>query len=214
MDPVLLISILVAAGVAFKLWQTLGTRTGNERPPQDLDLAPARARSQPAETAPEPKAPETPKPLPPVSKQAEPLRAADPAFDEKEFLAGAKIAYEMIIEAFNAGDLKNVRRYLGETVFNAFKSAAAERERQGHASDVKFVGIDKAAILRSQTVDGVMSAVIEFVSDQIRVTRDGSGTAVSGDPSRIDRVVDRWTFTRKLGSDDPNWVLVATGGAA
>jgi predicted lipid-binding transport protein (Tim44 family) len=214
MDPVLLISILVAAAVAFKLYQTLGARTGHERPPQDLDLAPARASAPRADSTPEPKAAEPDKPLPPVSKQAEPLRAADPAFDEKEFLAGARVAYEMIIEAFNAGDLKSVRRYLGPSVFNAFKSAAAEREQQGHVSDVKFIGIDKAEIVTSDARDGALSAVIAFVSDQVRVTRDKNGETVAGDPNRIDRVVDRWTFTRKLGSDDPNWVLVATGGAA
>lgn len=214
MDPVLIIAILVAAGVAFKLYQTLGARTGHERPPQELDLAPARARAPQAEAAPEPKGEDVRKPLPPVSKQAEPLRAADPEFDEKEFLAGAKVAYEMIIEAFNAGDLKNVRRYLGGSVFNAFKAAAADREQKGQTSDVKFVGIDRAEIVRSEVRDGVLSAAIEFVSDQIRVTRDRDGAPVSGDPTRIERVVDRWTFNRKLGSDDPNWVLVATGGAA
>lgn len=214
MDPILLISILVAAAVAFKLYQTLGTRTGNERPTQELDLAPARARAPQADVAPDHKSAEPQKLLSPVSKQAEPLRAADPSFDEREFLAGAKVAYEMIIEAFNAGDLKNVRRYLGQPVFNAFRQAATDREQLGHTSDIKFVGIDKAEIIRSEARDGAVSAVIEFVSDQIRVTRDTNGDAVAGDPSRIDRVVDRWTFSRVLASDDPNWVLVATGGSA
>ena len=177
-------------------------------------LAPARARTPQPEAASEPQSAEPPKVLAPVSAAAAPLREADASFDEKEFLNGARIAYEMIIEAFNAGDLKNVRRYLGQSVFAAFKAASGQREMQGHTSDVKFVGIEKATIIRSEVNDGALLAVVEFVSDQIRVTRDKDGQAVAGDPTRIDRVVDRWTFSRDRGSEDPNWVLVATGGAA
>lgn len=214
-DLVTIFAIVIAAGAAFKLYQVLGARTGHERPPQDLDLAPARARAPVVEDqVAEPAQPEPPRPLPPVSPEAQALRDADPAFDEKEFLNGAKVAYEMIIEAFSAGDLRNVRRYLGQSVFSAFRAAAAEREQRGHTSDVKFVGVEKATILRSEARGGDMTTVIEFVSDQIRVTRDKAGAVISGDPQRIDRVVDRWTLSRKVDSDDPNWTLVATGGAS
>ena len=58
-----------------------------------------------------------------------------------------------------------------------------------------------------------MTAVVEFTSNQVRVTRDAEGEVVEGDPNRIDLVKDRWTFARKLASNDPNWVLVGTGGA-
>ncbi|MBY0423692.1 MAG: Tim44/TimA family putative adaptor protein, partial [Parvularculaceae bacterium] len=179
-------------------------------------LAPARARTPVIEDqVAEPAAkPEPLRPLPPVSPEAQALRDADERFDEKEFLNGAKIAYEMIIEAFSAGDLRNVRRYLGQTVFSAFRAAAAEREQRGQTSDVKFVGVEKATIVRSEARDGELLAVIEFVSDQVRVTRDKGGAVIAGDPQRIDRVVDRWTFSRKTDSDDPNWTLVATGGAS
>jgi predicted lipid-binding transport protein (Tim44 family) len=59
-----------------------------------------------------------------------------------------------------------------------------------------------------------MLAVTDFASNQVRVSRDKDGNVVEGDPSRIDLVRDRWTFSRKTASSDPNWVLVATGGAA
>jgi predicted lipid-binding transport protein (Tim44 family) len=51
---------------------------------------------------------------------------------------------------------------------------------------------------------------VRFESDQINVTRNTAGDVVDGDPSRIDQVVDLWTFERDTRSRDPNWQLVET----
>ena len=213
MDPVLLFFAGVAAFVIFRLISVLGARTGHEQQ-HDLEAvrenARAKAADNPAEDdnyAPEEAAPK------PVSTNARVLREADPAFDEAAFLDGAKGAYEMIVESFASGDLKSIRPYLDESVYGAFKGAVAERDAAGYQSDLKFVGIDHAAIVDSAADKDVMSAVVEFTSNQVRVTRDRDGEVVDGDPNRIDLVKDRWTFSRKRASGDPNWTLVATGGA-
>lgn len=211
MDPVILIFGGVAAFILFRLFTVLGTRTGQERRP-DLDGvqragSAARAKTEKPAAAPLEAAPA------PISAEAEPLRAADPAFDEKAFLAGARSAYEMIVEAFTAGDLKSIRRFLGQSVYDAFKEALAAREREGRASELKFVGIDSARIFKSGFDGETMTVTVDFTSNQVRVTRDKEGTVVDGDPNRIDLVRDRWTFSKKASSADPNWVLEATGGA-
>jgi predicted lipid-binding transport protein (Tim44 family) len=214
MDPVALIFAALAAFIIFRLISALGTRTGNERRP-DLEGVQRSARAAEARAETDVKAaPSSAKPLPPVSPAAEPLRAADPAFDEATFLDGAKIAYEMIVEAFAAGDLKNVRRYLSPSVYEAFRSGVAEREAAGRTLEVKFVGTERASIAKSEVSDETMAAVVDFASNQVRVVRDKEGAVVEGDPARIDLVRDRWTFSRKATSQDPNWILVATGGAA
>ncbi len=212
MDPVLLFFAGVAAFVIFRLISVMGTRTGHEQN-HDLEAVQRAARARAAETlrddeddvenAPPPK---------PVSTNARVLREADPRFDEAEFLSGARGAYEMIVEAFASGDLKSIRPYLDESVYGAFKNAVMDRDAAGYASDLKFVGIEHAAIIDSAVENGVMSAVVEFKSNQVRVTRDRDGEVVDGDPNRIDLVKDRWTFSRKTSSSDPNWTLVATGG--
>ncbi len=214
MDPVLLFFAGVTAFVIFRLISVMGTRTGHEQS-HDLEAvqraAKSRAADSPREEAEDREAPEPPKP---VSTNARVLRDADPDFDEADFLAGARGAYEMIVEAFASGDLKSIRPYLNDSVYGAFKGAVVDRDGAGYVSDLKFVGIERASIIESAVEAGTMSAVVEFSSNQVRVTRNKDGDVIDGDPNRIDLVKDRWTFSRKSGSGDPNWMLVATGGAA
>ncbi|MEQ8936972.1 MAG: Tim44/TimA family putative adaptor protein [Amphiplicatus sp.] len=122
MDPTLIVFIGLAAFVAYKLFSVLGTRTGHEQR-HDLEaVQTSRGAETRHEAAP---APKPIKALGPVSAAAEPLRVADPDFDEKAFLEGARGAYEMVVEAFAGGDLKSIRRYLGQSVYDAFKAAPA-----------------------------------------------------------------------------------------
>lgn len=214
MDPVLLFFAGVTAFVIFRLISVMGTRTGHEQG-HDLDAvrraAKARASDTQQEEIQDREDLEAPKP---VSTNARILREADPAFDEAAFLAGARDAYEMIVEAFSSGDLKSIRPYLNDSVYGAFKGAVVDRDGAGYVSDLKFVGIERASIVDSAVDGDSMSAEVEFSSNQVRVTRNKDGEVVDGDPNRIDLVKDRWTFSRKRESGDPNWMLVATGGAA
>ncbi|NWG91345.1 MAG: Tim44 domain-containing protein [Parvularculaceae bacterium] len=211
MDPTLIVFIALSAFIAYRLYSVLGARTGEERPRdvEGLQRARTQERDEPETTI----AAEPAKPLPPVSPQAEALRAADPNFDEAAFLEGARSAYEMIIEAFTSGDLKSIRRFLSPSVFEAFRAAVSARESAGHRSDLKFVGIESAKIAASKVEDGNLVAIADFLSNQVRATYDRAGALIAGDPSRIDLVKDRWTFSRSLGSSDPNWTLIATSGA-
>ncbi|HKJ62180.1 MAG TPA: Tim44/TimA family putative adaptor protein [Hyphomicrobiales bacterium] len=212
MDPVILILACITAFILFRLFSVMGTRTGHE---QSHDLEALQRNKSNEQRLPddvEERRKENTPPKP-VSTNARVLREADPEFDELEYLSGARSAYEMIVEAFAAGDLRSIRSFLSEDVYNAFKQAVVAREEAGHLMDLKFVGIERAAIVDSDVEDGWMNAVTEFTSNQVRVTRDKEGNVVDGDPNRIDLVKDRWTFSRKRTSKDPNWILVATGGA-
>ncbi len=214
MDPVLLFFAGLTAFILFRLMSVMGTRSGHEQR-HDLDglQAKAAASQRQADDAEGDQQGDEAAPTP-VSTNARVLREADPAFDESEYLDGARAAYEMIVEAFASGDLRSIRAYLSDSVYDAFRGAVVAREEAGQSADLKFIGVDHAAIVDSQVDQDRMRAVTEFTSNQVRVTRDKDGNVVDGDPNRIELVKDRWTFSKKRSSRDPNWILVATGGAA
>jgi len=70
-------------------------------------------------------------------------------FDEKakkDFLSGAKIAYETIITSFSSGNLKNVKPLLDKKVYDQFDEAIKTRDASGQVSETTFIGIDTAEI--------------------------------------------------------------------
>ena len=212
MDPILLIFIGLAGFVAFRLFSVLGTRTGHEQQTDIEGIQRAASGESTTTEANEILDKAKDETRTPVSDAARPLRSADPAFDEIQYLSGARQAYELIVEAFSAGDLKSVRGFLSRSVYETFKKAVDQRAEGGFETDLKFVGIESASIEASEIRDDAMLATTAFASNQVRTTRDKDGNVVEGDPNRIDLVKDRWTFSRKLNSNDPNWILVATGG--
>ncbi|MGG2478378.1 Tim44/TimA family putative adaptor protein, partial [Rhizobium sp. BR5] len=56
------------------------------------------------------------------------LMTKDPSFRPKEFLNGARMAYEMIVMGFADGDRKTLKNLLSKEVFDGFEAAISERE--------------------------------------------------------------------------------------
>ena len=215
MDPVIIVLACVAAFILFKLFTVLGTRTGHEHQPSDLE--PVRSRPTEAEIPRDETFTETdpaPTPLREPTPLAKTLQDADPDFDEIRFISGARNAYELIVESFASGDLRSIKDYLDSSVYETFKRVTAMREEASHTIDLKFVGIEKATLVETRVEKGRLFATAEFSSNQVRATRDKDQNVVDGDPVRIDLVKDRWTFSRKYPETNPNWILVATGGGA
>ncbi len=228
MDPVILIFGGFALFIIFKLFSVLGTRTGHEQQRPDLEGIQRAAKGDDVAAAAKEDAAFEPvfdreageddledasDRHAAISPLAATLREADPDFDERQFIDGAKAAYEMIVEAFAAGDLKSIRRYLETSVYEAFKSAVTQREEGQFRVDLKFVGTDNASLSAARVEDGAMIATVDFASNQVRATYDRDDNVVDGDPNRVDLVRDRWTFRRPLRANDPNWTLSATGAA-
>lgn len=141
------------------------------------------------------------------------MKKADNTFHVGEFLNGAKGAYEMILMAFEKGDLSDVVPFISEDVYEAFQSVIDEREKQGLTVDATFVGLSELnlteATFDQETKEAEMT--VRFKSELAYVVRDNAGDIIEGDPNGIKRQKDVWSFAREMGSNDPNWRLVATG---
>ncbi|MGI9388889.1 MAG: TIM44-like domain-containing protein, partial [Boseongicola sp.] len=67
----------------------------------------------------------------------------------------------------------------------------------------------KSAEFNRDTSEGELT--VKFVGELTSAVRNRENEIVEGNPNEIKRQRDVWTFARKMGADDPNWQLVATG---
>tara|TARA_B100000945_G_C20267332_1_gene542245 strand:+ start:51 stop:638 length:588 start_codon:yes stop_codon:yes gene_type:complete len=129
---------------------------------------------------------------------------------KKEFIKGAKIAYENIITSFASGDIKDVKNLLDKTVFDQFDAAIKERKSKGLISDTTFVGINSANIKNHEQKNNMLEVTVDFVSEIITCIKDKNKNIMSGDPDKVKKVHDTWKFSRDSRSSNPNWLLVDT----
>ena len=121
---------------------------------------------------------------------------------------------EDILMAFETGDIPALRPLLSDEVFESFAAAIRAREQEGLTVEARFIGVKEARIFSAIFTDDSREADIEvrFVGELVSVVRNAEHQVVEGDPTEIRRQTDLWTFTRRMGADDPNWILTATGG--
>tara|TARA_Y100000768_G_scaffold166635_1_gene124784 strand:+ start:58 stop:654 length:597 start_codon:yes stop_codon:yes gene_type:complete len=136
-------------------------------------------------------------------------------FDEeaqKEFLNGAKIAYETIITDFSDQDNKitNSKPLLSEKVYSQFKAALIDRSKRGHFAEITFIGINSAKIKEHNKIGSILKVTVDFVAEVITCIKDKEKKIVSGDPETIKKIYDTWVFSRDTKSNNPNWQLVDT----
>ena len=205
-----MIQLLVLAGVAvfliIKLRSVLGTRDGFEKPPLPLDDVRPQVRRdfEVIEGGPDRDITDHTPDGSDAAKALAAMKMAEPGFTVGPFLQGARSAYEMILMAFERGDLDKIRPFLSDEVEASFAEAMAAREREGLTVEATFVGIRELS-LSDATFDRATSEAeisVRFVGELTSVVRDKSGTVVEGSPTAIKRQKDVWTFMRKMNAND------------
>jgi predicted lipid-binding transport protein (Tim44 family) len=136
-------------------------------------------------------------------------------FDEeaqKEFLKGARIAYETIITDFSDNDNKitTSKSLLNNDIYNQFNEALKERNSRGHFAEITFIGINSADIKEHKKVDNILNVTVDFIAEVITCIKDKNQKIISGDPKKIKKIYDTWVFSRDTTSANPNWQLVDT----
>ena len=182
---------MIAGFIFLRLRGILGKRTGFEgKPPPQFDKILKEA----------------------VTKQA-PIKKE--TFDEtaqKEFLSGAKIAYETIITDFSDNDnkLTTSKPLLNKEIYNQFNEALKERSKRGHYAEITFIGINSATIKEHKKIDKILNVTVDFIAEVITCIKDKDKKIISGDPEKIKKIYDTWVFSRDTTSTNPNWLLVNT----
>lgn len=215
-----ILQLLVLAGIAIflilRLKSVLGTRDGFEGPPRGVaDTSAQRRRSdfEVVDGGPDRDITDhVPEDTDAAGALAD-MKRVEPSFSVTEFLQGSRGAYEMILMAFENGKLDQVMPFLSEDVYETFVQVVDARQEQGLTIEAEFVGLRETSLVDATFDQASKRAqiTVRFVGELISVVRDSDGEIVEGKPGQSKKQKDIWTFERIMGSNDPNWRLVATG---
>ncbi len=206
---------MVAAFIALRLRSELGKKTGNEPPPPAAGRTPYADDSAQTIDADAVEIQQTAEVIdlvqdPEVRAGLNEIRRADSYFDASQFLEGAGSAYQMVLEAFWAGDKDALKNFLDETVLSQFSAAIDQRLEDGLTLENRILDVTNAEIIGADLVRKQAEITVSFTAEIIAVTRDADGVVVDGDVSDAVELEDKWTFARDTKSRDPSWTLIAT----
>jgi len=216
----ILIFAFVAIMLAQRLKNVLGTRPDNEKDDQDkkdkiinifdhLEKQIREAEAVAKETSNE-EGDVVKEEISPMVEKINQLKKIDPKFNEKQFIDGAKIAFEMIVKAFAAGDLETLKKLLNPKMFDGFKKVVDERAERGEKAECELVGFESVEINHVELMGTVADISVRFASEQVNIVKDKNGKVIIGDEKFVQNINDIWTFSRDLKSPNPNWQLVST----
>ena len=215
-----LLQLLVLAGIAvfliLRLKNVLGTRDGFEPGPSATPL-PDRGPSRDFEViegGPDFDITDHVEEGTPAAEALANMKRAEPGFSVAEFLGGARGAYEMIVMGYENGDLDDIQPFLAEDVYDSFVEGVAAREDHGLTIEANFIGVRELKLMDA-TIDpetNEAELTIRFTGELTSAVRNSEGDIIEGSLTEVKRQKDTWIFSRHMGSDDPNWVLVSTDG--
>ena len=137
-----------------------------------------------------------------------------PNFNKNNFLTGAKRVFELVLAAFNTGNLDTVKNLVSTKVFNALNLAIEKRKAENLSAEVDFIGFENAEIKNVKLLKNSVKIVVNFVSQQVNILKDKDGNVILGDENFVQKISDSWTFERPLHDRNNSWTLVSTKKSA
>jgi predicted lipid-binding transport protein (Tim44 family) len=193
-----IIFLAVVAGVVLlRLRSVLGKRTGSEKKDSNL-----YSYDKPVNQS-----SDTPKP---VQMQANINNSKTDWFDNDNFIAGAKGAYETIVTNFENDNIKELKPLLEEDVLKRFTEVIENRKKNGEHVEFSFIGIESAEIIYKDLNSSPMEVTVRFISEMITCIKNSKDEVISGSLNQIQKVTDVWTFAKFKNKKNANWFLLAT----
>ena len=188
---------VVAGFVLLRLRSVLGKRTGSEKKDSNL-----YSYDKPVNQS-----SDTPKP---VQIQANINNSKTDWFDNDNFIAGAKGAYETIVTNFENDNIKELKPLLEEDVLKSFTEVIENRKKNGEHVEFSFIGIESAEIIYKDLNSSPMEVTVRFISEMITCIKNSKDEVISGSLNQIQKVTDVWTFAKFKNKKNANWLLLAT----
>jgi predicted lipid-binding transport protein (Tim44 family) len=199
----LVIFAALAAVVLFQLYAVLGRRVG--RQPEDAAEPEAERLHAPDEPE-SPRAEDVLEDAPLTGVAA--VRARDPSFDVRQFLQGARAAYEMVVRGFAEGDRETLQNLTSPSVYQTFDKAIHQRDTEGRSEKVEFLQPPRADLESAEMIGNLAQVKVRFLAEVRARSKGPEGEAVDDR-----RTAEVWTFERAVDSPDPNWALARVEAA-
>ena len=131
-------------------------------------------------------------------------------FDNDNFIAGAKGAYETIVTNFENDNINELKPLLEENVLKSFTEVIEKRKENGERVEFSFIGIESAEIIYKDLNSSPMEVTVRFISEMITCIKNSKDEVISGSLNQIQKVTDVWTFAKFKNKKNANWLLLAT----
>ena len=147
---------------------------------------------------------------PVIAEGLKAIKSADNSFNFKDFLGGAKVAFEWVLESYSKGDKEKLKMVLSEERFKHFSEDLDQKAGQEQKHETTLIAINESDITEAGMRGNVAFISVQFTTEQVNVVRDKDNNVIEGSVSEIEKAVDIFTFERDVTSRDPNWKITAT----
>lgn len=138
------------------------------------------------------------------------IRIKDPEFEANRFLEGAKMAFEMVFDAYIKGDEDTLRMLLADKIYNDFSEEMKKHKAEENKTETTLVAVLSKEISNATFFGSTARITVKFTSEQVTVLRNSAGEIVGGDASETEHVENEWVFERDVTNKNPNWKIIET----
>ena len=213
----ILILAMIAVFIINRLKNVLGKKTGNE---QDIVEKFTQGKSSFKESSPDKTSQTSRSKQKPrlnlkrfhadekINNSLKNIHALDLDFSIDEFIVGANKAFEFIINNYSKENIQPLKKLLSPEIFDDFYSQIEERSKKKQNMDITIISIKDTKIINSKVLKKSLASItVNFLSEQVQVTKNMKGDIIEGDNNQILDISENWTFRKNLQSKDPNWIL-------
>lgn len=126
-----------------------------------------------------------------------------PTFNEKFLLNGAKNLFEMLLTAFSANDLSNVKQYIGESLQTKINNEINYNVINNNKVSIDLVGFNEVSIISAHTHNNMAVISIRFVTEQMISINKPS----ESNKPKLERIDETWVFEKNLDDKVLNFTL-------
>jgi predicted lipid-binding transport protein (Tim44 family) len=126
------------------------------------------------------------------------------------FMKGAEMAFESIIESFAEGKVETLKPLLSDKIFQQFESVIKQRQAQNQSLNTKILAIKESKIIAAKMLQNFAHITVRFTTEQINYLTNNQGEVIDGSKEDVNDVTDIWTFKKDCTSANPNWFVAST----